>query len=167
MWGSSSTARSYRFLRRARIDGLELQPFLKPVSGLLRGVSDRLAPLHHPQLALSDAHVELEYVLTIVDLPVRLAIAHDHAVADRADAEARQRRGLRQVLAQVLEGPADASGRHLGLRERASVRSTIRSWNEKRYCRRGPRVGLTNPPLISPWIVPRDSRRTRSTSRTL
>ena len=48
-----------------------------------------------------------------------------------------------------------------------AVRSTIRSWKEKRYSRAAPRAGFTNPPLISPRMVPRDRRRTRSTSRTL
>ena len=48
-----------------------------------------------------------------------------------------------------------------------AARSTMRSWNEKRYSRRGPRVGVTKPTSMRPRMVLRDSRRTRSTSRTL
>src|SRR5580658_463050 len=48
-----------------------------------------------------------------------------------------------------------------------AVRSTIRSWNEKRYSRRGPRAGCTNPARINLRVVSGASRRTRSTSRTL
>src|SRR5215469_10591724 len=48
-----------------------------------------------------------------------------------------------------------------------AVRSTIRSWKEKRYSRRAPRAGLTKPALMRLRVVSGESRRTRSTSRTL
>src|SRR4029077_18138073 len=48
-----------------------------------------------------------------------------------------------------------------------AVRSTIRSWKEKRYSRRGPRAGCTKPARIRLRVVSGASCRTRSTSRTL
>src|SRR5579862_2611478 len=48
-----------------------------------------------------------------------------------------------------------------------AVRSTIRSWNENRYSRRGPRPGRTKPARIRLRVVAGASCRTRSTSRTL
>ena len=48
-----------------------------------------------------------------------------------------------------------------------AVRSTIRSWKEKRYSRRAPRAGLTKPALMRLRVMSGESRRTRSTSRTL
>src|ERR1700680_5156076 len=48
-----------------------------------------------------------------------------------------------------------------------AVRSTIRSWKEKRYSRRGPRAGWTNPARMRLRVLSGASCRTRSTSRTL
>src|SRR5262249_18483420 len=47
-----------------------------------------------------------------------------------------------------------------------AVRSTIRSWKEKRHALRGPRVGETNPAAISARMVLRGRRSSFSTSRT-
>src|SRR6185436_20761033 len=47
-----------------------------------------------------------------------------------------------------------------------AVRSTIRSWNEKRSVLRGPRLGVTKPASTSARIVLRGRRRSFSTSRT-
>src|SRR5688572_19083824 len=48
-----------------------------------------------------------------------------------------------------------------------AARSTMRSWNEKRYSRRGPRVGVTKPTSMRLRMVLRGRCRTRSMSRTL
>src|SRR6185503_14824619 len=59
--------------------------------------------------------------------------------------------------------------RFAGTRAAASawaVRSTIRSWNEKRSVLRGPRLGVTKPASTSARIVLRGRRRSFSTSRT-
>src|SRR5438046_1380639 len=47
-----------------------------------------------------------------------------------------------------------------------AVRSTIRSWKEKRQALRGPRAGETNPAAINARIVLRGRRSNFSTSRT-
>ena len=67
----------------------------------------------------STAHVEPEHVLPVVHLKLTVAVAHDHAIADRADAQAGQRHAFRQMLAQVFERAANAPARDLRLNERA------------------------------------------------
>jgi hypothetical protein len=47
-----------------------------------------------------------------------------------------------------------------------AVRSTIRSWNEKRHAPRAPRDGVTNPASTSERMVLRGSRSSRWTSCT-
>src|SRR5262249_49461877 len=65
-------------------------------------------------------HVEPENVLPAVDLVLTVAVAHHDAIADCADAEAGERHGLRQRLAQILERTANAPSRDFRLDERAS-----------------------------------------------
>src|SRR6185503_2582892 len=102
----------------------EIQRVVEPILGSSRRVGT-LAGLRpelsfdHAQHAVFDRHIEPEHVLAAVDLVLTIAVAHDHLVADSADAEPLQLHGLCETLAQVFERAADAPSRDLRLDERA------------------------------------------------
>ena len=95
-------------------------------SGGRGSCASRLVAFDHVEFAVLDDDVEREHVLAVVDLPARRTVAHDHSLADRADAQARQRRRLGQVLAQLVERATHPAARDLGLR-RAPARCAARS----------------------------------------
>src|SRR5690349_25080499 len=57
-------------------------------------------------------------------------------------------------------------GGTLAAESACAVRSTMRSWKEKRQALRGPRLGVTKPACTSMRMVLRGSRRSCCTSRT-
>src|SRR4030095_2235770 len=66
-----------------------------------------------------DSHIKSEDVLPILDLAQALAFAHHDPIADRSDADARERQRLREITAQILERTSYARLWNLRLRERA------------------------------------------------
>ncbi len=85
---------------------------------------------------------ECQQVLAGLGLPAAGAFAHDDAVADRADRKPGQRHRVGQVPAQFAHRARDAlAPAPCASASACAVRSTIRSWNEKRHALRGPRAG--------------------------
>ncbi|MNC85634.1 hypothetical protein D3C83_12440 [compost metagenome] len=91
---------------------------LEPFFG--RGLLRETVALDDAQRSVSGIALEGEQVLPGIGLPARLPLLHDHAVGHRANAEPRQRHGVRQAATKLLHGFRDAPPRHVGGGERLS-----------------------------------------------
>src|SRR5688500_11341561 len=105
-------------LERLAVDGFGLfQPaaFVQQIS-TIDFVLDRVLWLwlNHFELAGRGIALERQKVLPGFGLPAARALLHHHAVADRTDAQARERHRDGQVPPQLLEGLVDALRRYSG-----------------------------------------------------
>src|SRR5258706_13645781 len=97
------------FARGRGVVALELASALEPVFRARTGV----IALDHAQGAVGWVAVEREQILPRLRLPAARPFGNDHAVADRADREARERHGVGEVAAKLSQGFRDSPGRHL------------------------------------------------------
>jgi hypothetical protein len=95
----------------------------------------RLLALDHAQLAVVDVDVEREHVLAVVDLPAawpsRTTTRSPTAQMLRPESGIVSGRWLRRSSSARFTRRAGT----LACVSARAVRSTIRSWNENRYCR--------------------------------
>src|SRR5258706_706356 len=99
------------FQRGPGTAALELASAVEPVLGDPGGAG--VVALDHAQGAVGRIAVEGEQILPGFRLPAARAFGDDHAVADRADREARERHGVGEAAAKLFQGFRDPPGRHL------------------------------------------------------